>query len=200
MPAPLRLEVFEQPDEPEMPSLLMPEDLEDLRLNAYERGYSAGWDDAMRQADDEASAQRAALARMAEGLSFTFHEARTHLLGAVEPLLQSIAAQVLPAMAREALVPAVVEALMPVAADLAETPLVLRVPKGMRATFESGVEGLALPPLELVECDDLPAGVAEFASGARRTRVDLAGIAAELTDSIARFYQIETPQQEAAHG
>ena len=200
MSAPLRLEVFEQPDEPEMPSLLMPEDLEDLRLNAYERGYSAGWEDAMRQADDEASAQRAALARMAEGLSFTFHEAQAHLLGALEPLLKAIAAQILPALAREALVQAVSEALMSVAADLAEPPLVLRVPKGMRAAFESGLEGLAVPPLELIECADLPQGVAEFATGARQTRVDLAGTATELAESIARFYQIETPQKEAAHG
>ena len=200
MAAPLRLEVFEQPDEPETPSLLMPEDLEDLRLNAYERGYSAGWEDAMRQADDEASAQRAALARMAEGLSFTFHEAQAHLLGALEPLLHAIAAQVLPVMAREALVQAVTEALMPVAADLAATPLVLRVPEGTRAAFEAGLEGLALPPIELIECSDLPEGVAEFASGARQSRVDLAGIAAELAESIARFYRTEPLQEEAAHG
>lgn len=200
MPAPLRLEVFETPDEPELPSLVMPEDLEDLRLNAYERGYTAGWDDAMRQADDETRARQEALVRLAEGLNFTYHEAQAHVLGALEPLLQAIAARILPQLARSALVQAVSEELMSVATELAATPVELRVPPGMKTDFEVGFEGLALPPLAIAECEDLPAGVAEFAGGARQTRVDLAGIAERMADTIARFYQFDMPKKEAGHG
>ncbi|MCC5987948.1 MAG: hypothetical protein JJT95_09715 [Pararhodobacter sp.] len=200
MSAPLRLEVFETPGEPEAPSLVMPEDLEDLKLNAYERGYTAGWDDAMRQASDETRARHEALARMAEGLSFTFHEAQAHVLGALEPLLQAIAAQILPELARAALVQAVGEELMSVAATLAGTPVELRVPAGKRDAFEEGFEGLVLPPLEIVECDDLAEGVAEFAADARHTRVDLAGVADRLADAITRFYQTDMPQKEAVNG
>lgn len=200
MPAPLRLEVFETPDEPDLPSLVMPEDLEDLRLNAYENGYTAGWDDAMRQADDETRARQEALARTAEGLNFTYHEAQAHVLGALQPLLQAIAAQILPELARGALVQAVSEELMSVANELAATPVELRVPAGMQAAFEAGFEGLMLPPLDIVECDDLPGGVAEFAGGARQTRVDLAGVAEHLASTIARFYTFDMPQEEASHG
>lgn len=200
MSAPLRLEVFDTEGEPEAPSLVMPEDLEDLRLNAYERGYTAGWDDAMRQTADEANARQEALVRMAEGLSFTYHEAQAHVLGALEPLLQAVAEQILPELARAALVQSVGEELMSVAAGLAAKPVELRVPAGARAAFEEGFEALVLPPLEIVECDALPAGVAEFASGSRQTRVDLDGVARRLADSIARFYQFEMPQKEAAHG
>ncbi len=196
MPAPLRLEVFEQPDEPDAPSLLMPEDLEDLRLNAYERGYLAGWEDAMREAETGDRARQAALAQCIEGLNFTYHEARGHVLRAMEPLLLAVMGQVLPKAAKAALVPRLVEELMPLADRAGAAPVVLQVPPGMAAIFEAGFEGHPLPPLQIVECADLPPGRAEFSHGTRQVGVDLGDVAARCAAAVEEFYRFNLPAEE----
>ena len=196
MPAPLRLEVFEQPDESDAPSLLMPEDLEDLRLNAYERGYLAGWEDAMREAETADRARQAALAQCIEGLNFTYHEARGHVLRALEPLLLAVMRQLLPTLAKATLMPRLVEELMPLADRAGAAPVVLQVPPGMAAAFEAGFEGHPLPPLQIVESADLPPGRAEFTADTRHVAVDLAAIAARCAAAVEEFYRFNLPAEE----
>lgn len=191
MPSPLRLDVFEIADVPEGPALLTPEQIEELRLTAYERGYVAGYDDAGQQAEAEAAARRARVAAAIEGLSFGYHEARAHLLAGLEPLLRAMAEVLLPEIARAAVVPLVIEQLMPLTATAADTPLVLRVPPGQRADYLAAFQGLVLPPLTLVEAADLAEGQAEIACGADETRIDLTHAAARIAEALAAFHHHE---------
>jgi flagellar assembly protein FliH len=201
MPQPLRLEVFETPEVPDGPVFLLPEEVEELRLNAYERGYGAGWEDGGREADAADSARQAAFARQAEHLTFTYHEARGHMLNALRPLLEAMLDQVLPVAARASVVPLVIEQLIPLAHAALDTPITLRVAPGLRAEFETAFEGLVLPPLDLVEVEDLAEGQAGFAFEALETRVDLVHAAESLRRALAQFYQIqsETQTQETRH-
>ena len=150
MPQPLRLEVFETTDLPEGPTLLLPEEIEEIRLNAYERGYVAGWEDGGAQTERDDVTRRAAIERQAEQLNFTYHEARGHVLKAIEPLLGAMVDTVLPVVARASVVPLTIEQLMPLAHAAAEAPLTLRVGRGWRDVFAAALEGLVLPPLDLV--------------------------------------------------
>lgn len=196
MAAPLRLEVFEQPGDPEVASLLMPEELEDLRLNAYERGYLAGWEDAMREVQTEAQAREKALAKQLEAISFSYHDARGHVLRAVGPLLQAMAEQVLPQAARAALVPQVLEEIAPFAEEVSCAPMVLQVPQGAAPAFEAGLRDRSIPPVEIVETPDLPEGAAEFRIGPRQVRVDLTDLSARFAKAIDDFYSHALPQKE----
>ncbi|MCB1388840.1 MAG: flagellar biosynthesis protein [Rhodobacteraceae bacterium] len=194
MPQPLRLEVFETPEALEGPALLMPEELEDLRLNAYERGYVAGWEDGGQQAGNDRDARRGAVERTAEQLAFTYHEARGHVLKALEPLFQALIETVLPRVARAAVVPLTLEQLMPLAHAAAEAPLLLRVPPGWREEFLTALDGMVLPPLEIVETDDLAEGQAAFAFGAEETSIDLTHAAEAIGGAIDAFYRIQNEE------
>lgn len=198
MPQPVRLEVFETPELPDGPVILMPEEIEELKLNAYERGYGAGWDDGGQRAEAEETARRAGFARQAEHLSFTYHEARGHVLAALKPLIAAMLESVMPAAARASVVPLVIEQLMPLAQAAAEAPVTLRIARGMRGEFEAAFSGLVLPPIDLVETDDLADGQAEFRFGALDTRVDLDHAAQSVTRAIERFYMIQTEESRRA--
>jgi hypothetical protein len=198
MPQPLRLEVFETPQVPDGPVILMPEDIEELKLNAYERGYGAGWDDAGQQAEADETARRAGFSRQAEQLSFTYHEARGHVLAALRPLFAAMLESVLPAAARASVVPLVIEQLMPLANAAVDAPITLRIARGMRADFEAAFEGQVLPPLELVESDDLADGQAEFCFGALETRIDLDHAAEAVKRALDRFYLIQIEESRSA--
>lgn len=195
MPQPLRLEVFETADSLDGPALLMPEELEDLRLNAYERGYVAGWEDGSQQAIGERDQRRAAVERTVEQLAFTYHEARGHVLKALQPLF---AAMVLPCAARASVVPLALEQLMPLAHATAEAPLVLRVPVGWRADFRAALSGVVLPPLDIVEAEDLAEGQAAFAFGPAETRIDLTHAAEAIRRAIDAFYSIQNEESRLA--
>ncbi len=198
MPLPLRLEVFETPETIAGPVLLMPDEVEDLRLNSYERGYVAGWEDGGTQHDAEAATRRLAIERQVEQLNFTYHEARGHVLKALAPLFEAMVGGLLPAVARASVVPLVIEQLLPLAHAAAEAPVTLRVGRGARAAFEAAMAGQMLPPLEIVESADLAEGQAEFAFGIAETRIDLTHAATRIQRAIERFTQIQTEESHRA--
>ena len=102
----LRLEVFTMPDAPLARTTVVMDvgALEDLRILAYEQGYTAGWDDAAAAQTDDQSRIKADFARNLQSLGFTFQEARMHVLRAIHPLIQEIVSHLLPKIARENLV------------------------------------------------------------------------------------------------
>lgn len=194
----LRLEVFETQQVPDSPALMLPDQIEEIRLAAYERGYLAGWEDAGTREEAEAALSRTALQRTAERLDFTYHEARGHVLESLRPLFSAMLATVLPTAVRASLIPLVIETLMPLATAAAARPITLRVPTGLKAGFEAATEGLVLPPLEITETDDLAEGQAEFAFGGEDVRIDLAHAATLISASLAQFYQIQIEEKRRA--
>lgn len=198
MAHPLRLEVFETLDIPDGPALMMPDQIEDIRLNAYERGYRAGWEDGGVQTDAQAATRRLAIERQMERLDFTYHDARGHILSALEPLLAAVIGTVLPAAARAAIVPLVVETLMPLAHVAATHPIRLSVGPGGRVGFSGAFDGLVMPPIEIVEDPQLHDTQAEFVFGATETRIDLSHAADAAARALARFYQIATEELNRA--
>ena len=197
MPMPIRLEVFETLADDGAPQLLSPEQIEEIRLNAYERGYNAGWDDAGRQVEEEDRARRAEVERQLQQLAFTYHEVRGHLLRALEPVFEALLGTVVPVAARAAVVPMVVEQLLALAGNATEAPVTLRVSPGTRMEFEAALDGLVLPPLTIVESEEVAYLQASIGFDAQETQIDLAAVAEQLRAAIARFYLIQT--QEVNH-
>ncbi|WP_209424321.1 hypothetical protein [Pararhodobacter sp. SW119] len=198
MPMPLRLEVFETLAESGVPQLLLPEQIEELRLSAYENGYNAGWDDAGHQVADEDRARRVEVERQLQQLAFTYHEVRAHLLRAIEPVFEAMLATVIPAAARASVLPMAIEQLISLAGAIAETPVTLRVSPGTRAEFEAALGGLVLPPLAIVECEKVAPLQAEIAFEPNETRIDLEAVSAELRAAITRFYMIQNEEVKHA--
>ena len=195
MPAPLRLEVFESVVVTDEPALLMPDQIEELRLAAYERGYVAGWDDAQAQAEAESGTRAALVAARIEALTFGYHEAHGHVMAGLAPLFEAVLAHLLPAAARASILPLVVEELTALAQSQADRPLTLRVPPGWRADYQAALAGLVLPPLTLIETDELAQSQAEIVSDGGEARIDLAAALARIAAAFAPL--IHAPEQEA---
>ena len=197
MPMPIRLEVFEALADDGAPQLLLPEQIEEIRLNAYERGFNAGWEDAGQQADEEDRARRAEVERQLQQLAFTYHEVRGHLLRALVPVFEAMLGNVVPAAARAAVVPMAAEQLLALAGTVAEAPVTLRIAPGTRKDFEAALDGLVLPPLSIVEDEAVAPLQATIAFDAQQTQIDLDAVTEELRAAIERFYLIQT--EEVSH-
>lgn len=196
---PLRLEVFET-GSPAADSTIVTDigAMEEARLAAYEQGYTAGWDDATAAQSEEQTRLRADIGRNLQALGFTYQEARSHLLRAIEPLLVDITASLLPALAREALAPVVLETLMPLAEAAADAPVTLVLNPANRAAVDSLVTAATGLPLTIVEEPTLGEGQVYLRLGDTETQVDLDRTVAAVTAALRDFFELS--REEAPHG
>ncbi|MGB3313193.1 MAG: flagellar biosynthesis protein [Albidovulum sp.] len=199
MPRRVQLEVFELTDMTDERVELGQAELEECRLAAYEQGYTAGWDDAVAAQDGEVSRLRAELGRNLEDMSFTYHEAHSHVLRTLEPLLNDMVSKILPAIAREALAPLVLEHLQPVAKDLADQPVSLVANPANRELLERLVVADAPFPLIFEEEASLGDGQVYLKFGADETRIDLDGVIEAISGAVSGFFRIEK-HEERRHG
>ena len=195
----LKLDVFKAQDateaEADQVSAVV---FEDARLAAYETGYSAGWEDAIAAQADDQTRLHADLAQNLEALSFTYHEARGHVLRTLEPLLRDMVAKVLPDTARQALGQIVLDTLRPVAATLAATPVCIVLHPASRVLVEPLLRAKGTFPFTIVEESSLGEMQAYLRLGDTEQRVDLDGVIASIATAVDSFFHIE--RQGQAHG
>ncbi|RUS64923.1 flagellar biosynthesis protein [Pseudorhodobacter sp. E13] len=196
---PLRLEVFEETTQPKADTVVTDlSALEEARLASYEQGYSAGWEDATSAQKDEKALLAAELSRNLQALSFTYHEARVHVLRALEPLLIGMVDQILPQIARDTLGPTVLKALTPLAEEMAETPIKLLFNPVARPALETMLLSLKGPPLELIEEPTLGEAQVYLRLGESEVRVDLEGAITEIRTALTDFLTLST--KDLTHG
>jgi flagellar biosynthesis/type III secretory pathway protein FliH len=196
----LKLEVFALAEKKDAPSTVVLDTmaLEEAKLASYDSGYSAGWEDAAAAQSDDQAKIGADLARNLQSLSFTYQEARIHILRAIEPLLEQIVGRLLPELARETLAPIVLEVLMPLAEKMADTPITLVLNPAAREGVEALLEHATGIPLSIVEEPSLGEGQVYLRLGASETHIDLDRATAEIATAVRGFF--ETPEKERQDG
>jgi hypothetical protein len=164
---------------------LVPEaDVEAARLEGHDRGYRSGWDDAIAAADKDRTRVGAELARNLQDLSFSYHEARAHVLRGIEPLLEEILGAFLPASMREALGRTILDELTEHATAAADAPVQVMVSPGDAAHLQSFLAAGTTLPLDLVEEKTLPEGQVYLRLGQVERNIDLSGTLARMTEAL----------------
>lgn len=192
------LEDFGEPAAAQPAPALAGEALEAHRLEAFEEGYRAGWDDAVKAQAEEESRVRADLARNLQEMSFTYHEAYAQVSRALAPLFERIADTLLPSAVRDSLGSHVVEQLTALAREGAEGVAEVAVAPESEAAVAALLEE-GLPCQVRLRSDAmLGAGQAEITFGHVEREIDLDAALAAINDAIhAYFHETET---EKRHG
>ncbi len=188
----LRLEVFETEDRRDASQTVVLDtlSLEEAKLTAYDTGYAAGWEDAVAAQSDDQARIGADLARNLQILGFTFHEARTHVLRALEPILQEMVGRLLPELARETIAPIVLDVLMPLAESMADAPVALVLNPRARPAVEALLAQATGMPLTIVEEPSLGEGQVYLRLGNTETQIDLDRATAEITAAVRGFFEL----------
>lgn len=172
--------------------------IEEAKLAAYEQGYKAGWDDAAAAQSEDQTRIRADLARNLQQLSFTYQEARAHILKAVEPLLEEMVNRLLPDTARETLAPLVLERVMPMADELTDQPVVLVLNPAVRVAVETLIEQATGLPMTIEEEPTLPEGQVYIRLGGTEAQVDLSRVTADIAAAVRGFFSLS--RESGTHG
>lgn len=191
---PLRLEIFDTATAPDgsMQPLVEATAVEEAKVAAFEQGYSAGWDDAVAAQQGDQTRIRADLARNLQSLSFTFQDARSHVLQAIRPLVLQMVDRLLPEVARETLAPMVLEAVMPLAEGLADAPLTLVLNPAVRAQVEDLLSQATGLPMVIDEEPTMPEGQVYIRFGAAETKVDLTQVTTDIAIAVRAFFTLQS--------
>lgn len=193
MPA-MRLEVFDTAPASDgtLQTLVASTAVEEAKVAGFEQGYSAGWDDAVAAQRDDQTRIRTDLARNLQSLSFTFQDARSHVLQAIRPLILQVVDRILPEVAREALAPTVLEAVMPIAEDLADAPLTLILNPAVRSQVEELLTHATGLPMVIEDEPSMPEGQVYIRFGPSETKVDLGQVTTDIAIAVRAFFNLES--------
>ncbi|ARC90086.1 hypothetical protein [Rhodovulum sp. MB263] len=180
--------------EPDPPAI----DAQEIRLNAYEEGYRAGWDDASAAEAEARTRIGADFEKTLQELSFGYHEARVHVLEALEPLLCVMVERVLPELARGGLARKVVEITREMAETEANRPLQVQVCPENREALEELVGDDPGLPLRIVDDPTLGPGQAVLRGSAAEREIDIDGMLAAIRGALNDF--MTTEEEARRHG
>ncbi len=197
---PLKLQVFETRSARQQDQTVVMEAsaIEDARLQAYEAGYAAGWEDAAAAAQAEQGRVGSELGNNLQRLSFTYQEARTHVLKSVKPVLVLLSTRLLPPLAQEILAPIVLDTVMPLIDDLADTPVRLLLNPASRPAVERLLSQAGGLSLIVEEEPTLGEGQVYLRLGEVEHRIDLDDAVQQIIRAVHDFF--EYAEKETGHG
>ncbi|MFC7702637.1 flagellar biosynthesis protein [Plastorhodobacter daqingensis] len=187
----IQLREFDAPEAAPEPPRFSEQELETARLTAYDEGYQRGLDDAMRAAEQDQLRLREDIAQALQEMSFTYHEARGHVLRALQPLFSEMLAKLLPEAARAALPGIISEVLMPAAAAAAGIPVQIAVAQDDLAAVTAAIEDPGFPVHFFADPALLP-GQAALRLGDTETAIDLDDAVEHIRAAVTGFYALQS--------
>lgn len=161
--------------------------LEEERLAAFEKGYGAGWDDALRAQNHAGQLMNEALQASLSDMGFTKAEAMQAFLAASENLFETILGKILPSIASEALANHVLGAIKSALAQSIDSPMQVRVSPSQYAAITQNLS-CDLPDGAKVLADpELSEMQAIITLDGNEAEIDLEGLIAEVSLAVSEL-------------
>lgn len=193
------LENFGTPAPTSRRAAVSDEMLETERLEAFDTGYRAGWDDAIKAKEEDVAHVSEGLAQNLQDLSFTYHEVHAQILANLTPLFEEILQKMLPVLARDTLGGHVVDQLSQIARDMGTTQVEISVATGAVDQVSHLVNAASCSlPVTVTEAPLLSEGQAELRLGGKEMSIDLPDVSRQITDAVHAVLYDQTERR--AHG
>lgn len=163
--------------------------LEEQRLEAFENGYKAGWEDAIKAGKDNATRIASDFAGNLQDISFTLQEAQSGLLTALRPLLTSMMNSILPELARQSLGARVLETLDGLAREALDGPLeIVTSPQNIEA-LQALIDARGVEDVQLTAEPSLGEGQVHVRAPGREQEIDLDAVLAQIDAATTGFFE-----------
>ncbi|WP_257883510.1 ABC transporter ATP-binding protein [Roseobacter insulae] len=170
--------------------------MEDEKLAAFEKGYQAGWDDAVKAQADTTAKISADLGQNLQDMAFTYHEALSKLTVSIEPIMAEIVEKLLPEFVKKALGAHIVEQICQMIKDNAEQPVEIVVAPANVETVQELAQGKISSPFEIVAEASLGDGQAFVRIGSAERSVDIDTVIAGISEAMTAFFHEADQENE----
>ncbi len=162
---------------------------EEVRLQAFENGYQAGWDDADKAHQTARDSIASDFAQNLQDMTFTHVEAYAKLCLAMRPLVAQLVTKLLPEVAQKALGAHVFQQISELIDAQAENAIEIAVsPDNLPSLRDLMDEALDIP-FAIVEEPSLGPGQVYLRVNATEREIDLDAVQRTLSDAIDAFFQ-----------
>lgn len=172
------------------PKLASNTSLEEHRLEAFEQGYKAGWDDAAAAQSEDQARIAADFARNLQDLSFTYHQARGQILGSLEPLLMEMVSKVLPKITYESLPQTIVDEVLSIAQTQTDTGIQIVISPSNRPALEQLIEETQDTfNITIIEEPSMAEGLAYLRFAETEKQIDLDSVLIKFSESVEGYFK-----------
>jgi len=169
-------------------------------LESFDRGYKAGWDDASNAHSESQTKASSILIRNLEAIDFKLVEARGLILAALAPVLNEIAATLLPDMASQSLRSHLVSELETLLQNTAPDNVEIEVSLTDKAAIQALLaEHTRYASIDVKVRDTLAEGQINISNPDLNHRIDIRSAISQISDSLKNFETHSTQQPEQAH-
>lgn len=172
--------------------------LEEAKLAAFEAGYQAGWDDAVKaqgSADNKLSEE---FLQNMQDLSFTYQEAFSKVSAGMKPMMSEIVTKLLPEMAARSLGAQITEQLHQLLQDQGDALVEIAVAPAKCAIVEGLLNDQAAIPFVVVAEPALSDGQVYLRAGQSEREINLDAVLEGISNGLEAFFH--TLEQENKHG
>lgn len=177
---------------------LDPDEVEDLKLNSFESGYRAGWDDAVKATGEEQKQLSAEFVQQLQDMSFTYHEAYTKLSKTMQPLMTRFVTKLLPEVAHQGLGLHLMDQISKLMDQQSDNAIELTVAPQTRATVEELLEERLAVPFAVAEDSSLHTLQVYLRVSDVERQINLDEILTGIGEAVDAFF--DTIDAEVPHG
>lgn len=170
-------------------------EVEAAKLEVFEEGYTAGWDDAVKAFENDQGKFSADLSQNLQDMSFTHHEAFVKLSTAMKPLFSQIIAKLLPEVARKSLGMHILTQLTELMEEQANGAIEIAVSPRNIYALQDLLEDQVEVPFALVSEPSLGAGQVYLRVNRTEREINLDAVISGISDALEAFFQ-QAEQEE----
>ncbi|MDW3223530.1 MAG: ABC transporter ATP-binding protein [Paracoccaceae bacterium] len=175
-------------EEPATNESLLAEGIEDQKLQSFEEGYQAGWDDAVKAQTDATMKVSTEFGQNLQDMSFTYHEALSKLTLSIEPMMTQIVDRLLPAVTRQAVGAHIASELNNmVKAEAGQLIEIVVAPENVETVKELGKSGLT-EAFEIIAEHSLGQGQAYVRIGSDEKSIDVDSVVLGVSEALTAFF------------
>jgi flagellar assembly protein FliH len=169
--------------------------IEEQKLESFEAGYQAGWEDATKAQADQHAKISAELEQSLQEISFTYHEAVTKLTSSFQPVLTEMIGKVLPEISRQSFLLHLSDQINRLISDTLERPIEITVSKENEEKIKSLTAEYIKEPFTIVVDGDLGENEVFVRLGQEERQIDIQQIIEQIKSATDAFFH-EVAEQE----
>lgn len=168
--------------------------LEEVKLDAFETGYQAGWDDAVKAHAAETDKVTSELSQRLEDMSFTYHEVQTKMALALKPLMVGCVTKLLPEIATKSLHAHVLQELGTLIDSTSGKAIEIAVSPDHKAALHDILQDRLSLPFQIAADPALTSGQVYVRVGEAEREIDLDAVLQGIAEAVEAFFEHVNPE------
>ena len=162
-----------------------------VRLEGFDAGFKAGWDDATKALKNTSELLSETLRENLSDLTFTYHEARSSVLKGLTPMIEEIIRSVLPKILHYSFPACVQEAIQELANENSKPIVSLRVHPDQADTLAKELDHRFDMPVRITGDPSLSQDAAVLDIGNTEMEIDFTAYLEKICQSLSTFFDPE---------